>query len=96
MKDSDYIKKREEIARTHPDRLLTKCAKISDVREFIKEAKSKNYTIFPHDELKNDYQGLVLFKEIDGVELAYNPKWKTGKLGITTEELLKEFNKEQT
>jgi hypothetical protein len=33
-------------------------------------------------------QGIVLFKEIDGIELAYNPIWELGSLGVDTNTLL--------
>jgi hypothetical protein len=33
-------------------------------------------------------QGIVLYKEIDGIELAYNLKWKLGSTGCLTNDLL--------
>lgn len=92
IENEKRIAKREEIARTHPDRLLSTEKKKKTIREIVKEGKTKGYTMFPCDKLEEGYQGLILFKEIDGIELAYNPMWPAGKLGVTTIQLLKEFN----
>lgn len=81
--------KQRKMYDSHPDRLLfptgpefTSKEKLEAV---IKEAAEKGYTFLPadpgvvfvSDDLKNVEAkfGLVIYKEIDGVELAYNPIW---------------------
>jgi len=79
-----------DLERTHPDRLKTASLfrpngdkrykhNQSKMNAFIKEAKSKGYTIMNVDGVDHitgiGYVGLILFKEIDGIELAYNPRW---------------------
>lgn len=90
-----YNAKQREMYDNHPDRLsmptgpeFTSKEKLEAV---IKEATEKGYTFLPADpgvvfvskDLKNVELrlGLVIYKEIDGVELAYNPIWSP-KMGF--------------
>lgn len=77
-----YYKKRIEMEKSHPDRLLSINRKYKSaenkIKWMLKEAKKKDYTVLPADFLhkeKGAMTGLVLFKEIDGIEIAYNPFW---------------------
>ena len=85
----------EDIKKNHPDRLLTYTGssfKKEQLFEMIKEARSKGYKILAADGFFDGVaeEGLVLFKEIDGIELAYNPRWKDGTFCYSTEILLEQ------
>ena len=87
----------EDIKKNHPDRLLT-CSGINlennihdkeKLFEIIKEARSKGYIIKPAENLSGFLeQGIVMFKEIDGIELVYNPRWRNEEFCYSTEILL--------
>ena len=75
-----YQNKLEDICRNHPDRILLPRNVFEGtdkeyVENFIQVAKSKGYTILPANDLVRKRLGVVIFKEIEGVELAYNPTW---------------------
>ena len=96
MTRKERIAKREDIRKNHPDRLLAYTEKgftgKEQLFEMIKEARSKGYTIIPADGLYNGFleQGIVIAKEIDGIELAYNPRWKDGTFCYSTKILLEQ------
>jgi hypothetical protein len=75
----DNRNKRIEIERSHPDRLLSLAKEYSNdksrVLEIVKEAKEKGYTILPAHDPKAKKYGFVIYKEIEGVEVAHNPQW---------------------
>jgi len=85
MDQKERNQKQFEMSKTHPDRLESLCYFINNGKELvqeqldaiIKEAKDKGYNIFPAD--YKDMKGLVIFKEIDGIELAYNLCWSVDK-----------------
>ena len=89
MDQKEYTKKRIEISKTHPDRLESVCCFISNGKDLvqeqldatIKEAKDKGYNIFPADfsDKGKCMKGLIIYKEIDGIELAYNLCWSVDK-----------------
>jgi len=62
--------------------------------EFIKESFSKGYTIIRADDPLHQPRsryGVVVYKEIEGVELAYNPTWGVD-LGRLDDETVKAYN----
>jgi len=77
--DKAYHEKYAHMIKNHPDRLLTADMEFASAKEkalaALKEAKSKGYVIIPADNQDRDEAGYVVYKEVDGVELAYNPRW---------------------
>ena len=86
----------DEINKNNTERLLTCAGKPISSKEqlfeMIKEARAKGYTILVSDGVSGGIseQGIILFKEIDGVELAYNPRWKNGAFCYDTKTLLEQ------
>ena len=74
-----HLEKTQQLYKSDPDRLLSSDQSFNTEKEkaeaIIKEAKEKGYTILPADDPKRKQYGVVVYKEIDGVELAYNPSW---------------------
>ncbi len=67
----------------HPDRLTNvgvhNGSPKKRVNRITEEAKSKGYTILNCITDDDSTQAIVLFKEINGVELAYNISWEKSK-----------------
>jgi hypothetical protein len=89
MDQKERNQKQFEMSKTHPDRLESLCCFINNGKDLvqeqldatIKEAKDKGYSIITADfsDKGKCMKGLIIFKEIDGVELAYNPIWSVDK-----------------
>jgi len=94
MNEKEYKEKKEELTKTHPDRLLSVNQSFPTNKEkieaMIAEGKQKGYTILPADGAYGNQamQGIVLFKEIDNIELAYNPCWRFGEFGVYTKTMI--------
>jgi hypothetical protein len=96
MNNEERDAKIDDIKKHNTERLLTCTGKAISSKEqlfeMIKEARAKGYTILVADGFVEGIfeQGIVLFKEIDGVELAYNPRWKDGAFCYDTKTLLEQ------
>lgn len=42
----------------------------------VGEALAKGYTISPADDTRTNMCGLVIYRNIEGIEIAYNPRWR--------------------
>ena len=90
-KHKEHLAKLKQLKETHLDRLLSVRKDNIDSKkwllEVVEEAKSKGYTIIPAYE-SEETLGICLFKEIDGIEIAYNPTWNPNKLDIDIDTLI--------
>ena len=73
--------KQSRIRNSHPDRLLSASRSKSyptdkiQAQAVVREAMKKGYNILPADDPLKDRRGLVVYKDIEGIEVAYNPTW---------------------
>ena len=66
--------KQRELFNSHPDRLDGFCENNkAAVLEYLKNAQTKGYNILPAYNPRDKMHGFIVYKEIDGTELAYNP-----------------------
>lgn len=76
------VKKLTEIREKHPLRLQSAKkpweSTYENVTAMLDEAVKKGYTIVPHNE--GSRYGYVIYRDIDGEEIAYNPTWRGGEL----------------
>jgi len=74
----------KDFNKKHPDRLISFNKKYKNaqnkIKWMVKEAVKKGYTILSADFYKKDgkiMRGMVMFKQFEGFELAYNPTWES-------------------
>lgn len=77
--EAGWLRRRNHMFNTHPLRLTSICSiydnLANEIHAIVNEAILKGYSVLVAANDKVFRSGFVIYRTIDGVELAYNPEW---------------------